>query len=74
MRGESDPRPFIAPLARELRDQDVQRRDDVLQTLQMIASPETVRSILVSAVAGDDPEIRKWAAARIDRIRLDPSE
>jgi hypothetical protein len=74
MRGASNLRPFIAPLARELRNQDVQRRDDVLQTLQMIASPETVRSILVSAVAGDDPEIRKWAAARIDRIRPAPSE
>jgi HEAT repeats len=40
MRDASDPRPFIAPLARELRDRGPRRRDEVLQTLQTIASPK----------------------------------
>jgi HEAT repeat protein len=72
MRDASDPRPFVALLAKELRDRDARRRDEVLHTLQMIASPEAVRSILETALAGDDPEIRKWAAARLEQITLGP--
>jgi len=36
------PRPFVAMLIQEMRDQDGGRRDEVLQTLLLITPPEAV--------------------------------
>ena len=68
IRGANDSSPFVAMLAPEIRVKDGRRRDEALQTLLQIASPEAVRSILNSALAADDPEIRKWAEASLERI------
>jgi HEAT repeat protein len=72
IREANDPRPFIAMLAEEIRIKDARRRDEALQTLQQIAPPEAMRSILRSALDGEDPEIRKWAAGRLEQINPGP--
>jgi HEAT repeat protein len=72
IRGAKDPRPFVAGLAEGVRDQDGDRREEALQTLLLIASPEAVRSALASALADDNPETRQWAAAYLGRITPSP--
>jgi HEAT repeat protein len=71
IRGANDPAPFVAALAPEIRARDVRRRDEALQTLMQIAPPDAVRSLLGSALTADDPEVREWAAGRLQQI--DPS-
>ncbi|MFO0893168.1 MAG: HEAT repeat domain-containing protein [Isosphaeraceae bacterium] len=68
MRDANDPIPIVAMLAPEIRVKDGRRRDEALQTLLQIGSPELVRSILNSALAADDPEVRKWAESSLGRI------
>ncbi len=72
IRRANDPRPFVAMLVKALRDPDGRRRDDVLQTLLLIAPPEVVRAALGSLFTHDDPEIRHWAAERLERITPGP--
>jgi len=72
IRRANDPRPFVALLSMETRGRDGGRREEALQTLLFIASPQAVRSALESALAGEDPEIRRWAAARLKRITPSP--
>jgi len=55
-------------LAPEIRVKDGRRPDEALQTLLQNASPGAVRSIVNPALAADDPEIREWAAASLERI------
>jgi HEAT repeat protein len=61
-------RPIIAMLVEQMRDRGARRRDEAFQTLQLIASPEAVRSALKSSLADEDPEIQEWAAARLKRM------
>jgi HEAT repeat protein len=72
IRGANDSSPFVAMLVPEIRVKDGRRRDEALQTLLQIAPPEAVRSILHSALAEEDPEIRKWAAGRLEQINPGP--
>ena len=64
---------FSVPLlVNELRDPDSGRRDEALQTLLTIASPEAVRSALHSALADDSPAIHQWATAQLKRLTPSP--
>ena len=72
MRRAKDPDPFVALLVKELRDKDGRRRDETLQTLLAIASPEAARAALASLLSHEDPEIRQWATERLERITPDP--
>jgi HEAT repeat protein len=72
MRRAKDPHPFVALLVKELRDKHGRRRNDTLQTLLAIASPEAVRAALASLLSHEDPEIRQWAAERLERITPNP--
>jgi HEAT repeat protein len=72
IRRTNDPLPFLAMLVKQMRNTDVQRRDEAFQTLQLIASPEAVRSALNSSFADDSREIHEWAAARLKRITDSP--
>jgi HEAT repeat protein len=64
----TDARPFIAGLVTEMRDKDERRRMDAFDTLKIIASPEVVRSALGLASEADDPEVRRWAKASLERL------
>jgi HEAT repeat protein len=72
IRRAKDSRPLVAMLVKAMRDQDGERRDEAFQTLPLIGSPEAVRSALDSALAEDNPEIHRWAAARLERITPSP--
>jgi hypothetical protein len=72
IRRANDPRPFVGMLVKALRDPDGRRRDERLQTLLPIASPEAVRAALGSLLTSDDPEIRQWAGERLERITPSP--
>jgi HEAT repeat protein len=72
IRGANDASPFIAMLVPEIRVQEGRRREEALQTLIQMASPQTVRSILHSALDAEDPEVRKWAAGRLQQINPGP--
>ena len=63
---------FVALLVKELRDRDGRRRDETLQTLLAIASPEVVKAALASLLSHEDRGIRQWAAERLERITPDP--
>jgi HEAT repeat protein len=72
IRRAKDQRPFIAILAKQVRDHDGVRREEALRALLLFAAPEEVRSALKSALAEDSPEIRQWAAAHLARITPSP--
>jgi hypothetical protein len=72
MRDANSPHPFAAMLVKAMRDQDGGERDEALQTLQQIATPEAVQSALISALADDKTEFRRWAAERLKPITPSP--
>jgi HEAT repeat protein len=72
IRRANNPAPFVAALAPEIRAGDRRRRDEAIQTLMQIVPPEAVRSLLTSAMAADDPEVREWAAGRLQQIYPGP--
>jgi HEAT repeat protein len=72
IRRVKNPRPFVPLLVQEMRNKDRQRCDLAFETLLPIASPATVRSALDSILADDDPEIRQWASARLERLSSNP--
>jgi HEAT repeat protein len=72
MRDANSPHLFAAMLVKEMRDQDGERRDEALQTLQQIDTPDAVRSALISALADDKTEFRRWAAERLKPITPTP--
>jgi HEAT repeat protein len=72
IRRARDPRPFVAVLVKQMRDKDGRRRDEALQALPLIASPEVVRSALDSAIADDYPEVHEWASAHLKQFTWNP--
>jgi HEAT repeat protein len=63
----NDARPFIALLAVEMRSEDSDRRDEALETMLLIAAPDAVKSALNAAAGCEDAQVRRWAAARLER-------
>ena len=56
LRAAKETRIYVALLAKEVRNPDARRRDEALRTL------------MNSALAGDDPEVRRWAAEQAGKI------
>jgi HEAT repeat protein len=68
VRRANDTRPVVALLAHEMRNGDSQERDEAVQSMLLIASPEEVKAALRFATASHEPEISRWAAAQLERI------
>ena len=62
------PEPLVPLLVKELQSKESRRRELALEALLQIGSPDTARSALNSLQADDEPEIRRWAAARLEQI------
>jgi HEAT repeat protein len=68
IRQANDARFFLPALVKEMRCDDANRRDEALQMMLHIASPDEVKGALSAAAISDDVEIRQWAAGKLERI------
>ena len=71
IRGANDPRPLVLLLAKEMQSKDSRHREEAVQAMLLIASPQELNSALRSAAASDDAEVRRWAAAHLERFDSD---
>jgi HEAT repeat protein len=71
IQSETDTRPFVALLAREMQNVDSHRREEALQVMILVASPEAVKSALESAADGEDTQAQRWAYAQLEQLDSD---
>jgi HEAT repeat protein len=71
IRQANTPRLFVAPLVKEMHSDDASRREEALQIMLQLASPDEVNRALAAAAVCDDAKIRQWAAGHIERIEPD---